>query len=329
MEHDELQHLYRTQLQPSFAAFLARTRDRLSQLGRQGAIIAPAGIVASYFLYQQFPTQNFVFLPGGLVFAYLLARWFRLRQGYRHRFKREVIAPIVETIDPCLHFDPDGAIERDQFEASALFDPHVDSFEGEDLVTGRVGDTDIRFAEIEAKRRVPDAQGGRPWQTVFKGFFIVADFPRALHGTTLVLPDTTEPLLGHIAHTLRAIGSPRGALVRIEDREFERLFAIYSDDEDEARRILSKSLVSSIVRFRKRTGQTLCLSFGGSRAYVAIPSQRDRFEPPELVSIQDIERIPRVERMLLDHLQAYMDDLRLGLGVVRELNANPHLWGAA
>jgi Protein of unknown function (DUF3137) len=327
MEHDEIQQLYRTQLQPGFAAFLARTRDRLAQLGRLGAILAPAGIVASYVLYQQFPEQNFVFLPGGLVFGYLLVRYFQLRQGYRHRFKREVIAPIVETIDACLHFEPEGSIAREHFEASSLFDAQVDSFEGEDLVTGRVGEADIRFSEIEAKRRVRDVQGRRPWQTIFKGFFIVADFPRAFRATTLVLPDTTEPLLGHIAHTLQAVGSPRGELVRIEDREFERLFAIYSDDEGEARRILSPSLVASIVRFRKRTGQTLCLSFDGSRLYVAIPSQRDRFEPPELVSIQDMEKIPRVERMLLDHLQAYMDDLRLGLGLVRELSGNERLWG--
>jgi hypothetical protein len=323
MEQDELQHLYRTQLQPGFAAFLARTRDRLSRLGRLGAITAPAGIIASYVLYQQFPTQNFVFLPGGLVFGYLLVQYFRLRHGYRRRFKREVIAPIVETIDPCLRYDPDGAIARDQFEASSLFAPEVDSFEGEDLVTGRVGETGIRFSEIHARRRAPGGQGRRPWQTIFKGFFIVADLPQPFRGTTVVLPDTTEPLLGHIAHTLQPAEAPRGELVLIEHREFERLFAIYSDDEAEARRILSPELVASIVRFRKRTGQTLCLSFDGSRVYVAIPSQRDRFEPPELVSIQDLDRIPRVERMLLDHLQAYMDDLRLGLGIVRTIHENP------
>jgi hypothetical protein len=246
--------------------------------------------------------------------------YLRLRHGYRERFKQEVIAPIVERIDPCLRYEPGGSIAREEFEASSLFDRRVDSFEGEDHVAGRIGATRLRFSEVEARHRANDAGGRATWHTVFKGFFIVADFPKTFHGTTLILPDSTEPLLGHIAHTLQVVTAPRGEVVRLEDAEFERLFVVYSDDQAEARSVLSAGIIERIIRFRKRTGQTLCLSFARSCVYVAIPSQRDRFEPPELVAIQNVERLPRAERMLLDNLQAYVDDLRLGIGLVQELN---------
>jgi hypothetical protein len=326
MDQHELEALYRTQLRPALDAFTRGVRERLASLTRLAVFLVPAGVLASFALYRQMPDNNLVFTPFALVFAYLLLRLLRLRRGYRDHFKREVIAPIVERVDARLRYDPTGSITPEELSASSFFECAPDAFDGEDLVVGRVGETALRFSEVEAKGRPSGPSQPNPRVTLFKGFFIIAEFERTFRGTTVVLPDTDEPLLRHIAHTLQPATSPRGAMVELSDREFERLFAVYTDDEREARCILSTSLVERIMRFRRRTGQTVCLSFSGPRACIAIPSQRDRFEPPDPVAVRNLDAAPRVERMLLENLQAYIDDLRLGVDLVGELNANSGIW---
>src|SRR5690606_23152890 len=164
--------------------------------------LAPIGILTSYLLYQRFPESNLVFIPAGLVFGYLLASYLRLRRSYRDHFKREVIAPVIEAIHPALGYSPEGAISREEFIASTLFGDAADSFRGEDLVTAKLEGSTLRFSEVEA--RGPAGGGGR--HVLFRGFFIVIDLPWSFRATTTVLPDETEPLLGHIAPTLRAVG---------------------------------------------------------------------------------------------------------------------------
>jgi hypothetical protein len=315
MEPQPLDTLYDERLKPALAAFTARTDDRLSKLGRLGVLLAPVGILASYLLYQRFPESNLVFIPAGLVFGYLLASYLRLRRSYREHFKREVIAPVIEAIHPALGYAPERAISREEFIASTLFGGRADTFRGEDLVTARIEGSTLRFSEVEAR----GGAGAGVRQVLFRGFFIVIDLPWSFRATTTVLPDDSEPLLGHIAPTLSPVGRTPGELVPIDHAEFERLYRVHSDDAAEARALLSPGFVERILRFRRHTGQTLCLAFAGSRLHAAIPSWRDRFEPPELVSIRNVDNLPRVSRMLRDNLQSYIDDLMFGLDLVQEM----------
>lgn len=310
MEQEALETLYREQLKPALSAFIARADVRVSRIGRVGVLLAPIGILTSYLLYQQFPESNLVFIPAGLVFGYLLASYLRLRRNFRDHFKREVISPVLEAIHPALGYTPAGSIAREEFTASPFFAGSVASFRGEDLVTARLSGTTLRFSEVEAHG------GGR--KILFRGFFIVIDLPWSFGTTTTVLPDETEPLLGHIAHTLHP-ATPRGELVDIDHAEFERLYRVHTGDPAEARALLSHGLVERILRFRRHTGQTLCLGFAGSRVFAAIPSWRNRFEPPELLAIRNVESLPRVGRMLRDNLQSYIDDLMLGMDLVQEM----------
>jgi Protein of unknown function (DUF3137) len=314
MEQQPLETLYHERLRPALTAFTARAEQRVSRLGRIGVLLAPIGILASYLLYQQYPESNLVFIPAGLVFGYLLASYLRVRRSYRDLFKREVIAPVIEAIHPAFGYSPEGAISRGEFIASTLFGGGADAFRGEDLVTAKVSGATLRFSEVEAH-----GGGAGRRDTLFRGFFIVVDLPWSFRATTTVLPDESEPLLGHIAPTLKAVGAPPGELVHVDHAEFERLYRVHSAEPAEARALLSPAMVDRILRFRRHTGQTLCLAFVGNRLYAAIPSWRDRFEPPELVSIRNVDSLPRVGRMLRDNLQSYIDDLMFGMDLVQEM----------
>ncbi|MBN2492693.1 MAG: DUF3137 domain-containing protein, partial [Planctomycetes bacterium] len=202
---------------------------------------------------------------------------------------------------------------------SQIFPRPPDRYRGDDLVRGRVGRTELQFSELHTEylSRGTDRKGRTrgSWHTIFRGLFFAAGFHKNFRGTTLVLPDTAERLLGGIGKMLQSFNRARGELMKLEDPEFERLFVVYGDDQIEARYILSPSLMERITEFRRRAGRPVYLSFVRSRVYVAIGYGRELFEPRFYRSILGFETVA-----------PYFEDLQLALGIVEDLNLNTRIW---
>jgi hypothetical protein len=242
-----------------------------------------------------------------------------LISGYVYAFKVNVIQKIVHYIDPGLAYTPTGHVAKWQIVGSRIFSKHPDRVRGDDLVQGRVGETNMQFSEVhvEAKHESTSSGGARQrrWSTIFRGLFFVADFNKKFSGKTLVLPDTAERVLGCLGSYLQSLNVARGELIRMEDPEFERYFVVYGDDQIEARYILSTSLMQRITEFRRKTGRRMCLSFMGSHVYVAIPYERRLFEPRVFRSILGFKGI-----------EQYLEDFNLFIGIVEDLNLNTRIW---
>jgi hypothetical protein len=107
----------------------------------------------------------------------------------------------------------------------------------------------------------------------------------------------------------------RGQLVKLEDPEFEKLFAVYADDQIEARYVLSTSLMARIADFKKRTGRRIYLSFIRSQVYVAVSFAKNVFEPKIFQTALDFEAV-----------REYLENLQLAIGIVDDLNLNTRIW---
>ncbi|MDF1575544.1 MAG: DUF3137 domain-containing protein [Bacteroidales bacterium] len=154
----------------------------------------------------------------------------------------------------------------------------------------------------------------KQYTTIFKGLFFVADFNKHFYGHTLVLPDTAEKMLGKLGHSLQAFSS-RGELIKLEDPEFEKEFCVYSNDQVEARYILSPSLMQRIVEFKRKWNTKVYLSFGDSKVYIAIKMNKNLFETRLFKSIVDYNFIEENIRFLV-----------LLTGIVEDLNLNTRIW---
>jgi hypothetical protein len=242
-----------------------------------------------------------------------------LISGYVHAFKVNVIQKIVRYIDPDLTYTPTGHIPKWQIVASRIFSKHPDRVRGDDLVQGRIGETNMQFSEVhvEKKHESTTSNGGRHrrWSTMFRGLFFVADFNKKFSGKTLVLPDTAEQVLGSLGSYFQSMNFARGELIKMEDPVFEKYFVVYGDDQIEARYILSTSLMQRISEFREKTGRRICVSFMGSHVYVAIPYSRRLFEPRVFRSILGFKGI-----------EQYLEDFEVFIGIVEDLNLNTRIW---
>ncbi|MDP6943452.1 MAG: DUF3137 domain-containing protein [Myxococcota bacterium] len=248
----------------------------------------------------------------------LFYRW--MTSDYVLSFKHQVIAAVARYFDEGLRYDPEAGISQSDFLASQLFRHRIDRYSGEDLVRGVVGKTAIEVSEIHAeyKTTTTDSKGRRRtrWHTIFRGLFFIGDFNKHFQGTTLVLPDVAERLLGRFGKMLQDMNPGRSQdLVRLEDPEFEKHFVVYGDDQVESRYILSPALMQRIVAFKRSTGHQIHLAFRHSNVYVAISATSDMFEPP-------------VFRTLLNRqlVETYRSEMAMAVGIVEELNLNTRIW---
>ena len=242
-----------------------------------------------------------------------------LSRNYVSGFKAGVIANIVKFIDESLTYRPNACMPHAVFKGSKIFQHSADRYRGDDWVSGKVGATALEFSEIHAeyKTETRDSKGHTQthWHTIFKGLFFRADFNKNFNGSTVVLPDTAERLFGSLGKWLQSINFTRGDLIKLEDPDFEREFAVYGDDQIEARYILSTSLMRRILDFKQRTGKKIHLSFVHSCLYVAIPYTKDLFEPRLFHTLLDFQPI-----------QQYFQDLQLAISIVEDLNLNTRIW---
>lgn len=244
---------------------------------------------------------------GGII-CYFVSR------GYVSEFKSVVIRKIVHFIDDELNYSPEDYIPKPVFMMSKIFTRKPNRYKGDDLVFGKVSETQIKFSELNA---VYESGSGKNKSrvTVFKGLFFMGDFNKHFSGKTVVLPDTAEKLFGRLGQKLQSLNVFRGRLIKLEDPQFERHFVVYGDDQVEARYILSTSLMSRIVDFKEKTRKKIYLSFVGSMVFVAIWCTKNMFEP-------------RIFRTLLDFepIREYFEDLQLVIGIVDDLNLNTRIW---
>jgi len=260
------------------------------------------------------PISIFVSIFSGYaIYTYLI-------RDYVRDYKGKIIGKIVSFIDNNLKYQPTGYVDENVYMQSELFPRRTDRYNGDDLVEGKLGETNVKFSELHTQYKTTSTNSKghtqTHWHTIFKGLFFMADFNKSFKTKTVVLPDMAESLFGNVGTKLQSWNKSHGELVKLEDPEFEELFVVYGEDQVEARYILSTSLMKRIVDFKKKTNKEIHLSFVGSKVFVAISYKKDLFEPKIFTSLLDFQQI-----------NEYYNDLRLAIDIVEDLNLNTRIWG--
>lgn len=245
-------------------------------------------------------------------------------QVYGIGFKNNIIEKIIAFIDDnhTLEYANKLFLEDKRqtilgFTRSQIFQDELhepDNLEQEDCVYGNIGQTDIFFAEIVVKNikagylnefEQIETRGGF---SVFHGLFFEAKFPKSFISRTFILPNTVKSKLS-------ALNYWRGEKVSLEDPEFQNIFTVYSDNQIEARYLLSTNLMHRLVKFTQKAKRKVYLSFIDGFLYIAIPYRQNLFEPKLLTNMTSF-----------NPLKEYFWDLQMMIGIVNDLNLNRRIW---
>ncbi|RKY37013.1 MAG: Galanin [Candidatus Omnitrophota bacterium] len=306
----ELKKYYQSDLLPDLEVLEQQRKKIINNLSKTAVPVILIALVLM-LLFRNAVVFIAIFSVVGLGIAYNY-----LIRDYVFNFKREIIKKIIKSIDAGLTYQQSMHISEQLFRESKIFSRRPDRFKGDDFVSGLLGKTKIEFSEIYAQYVTRDSKGRTTYHTIFKGLFIAADFNKEFKSTTVVLPDTAEKLFGNFGTMLQSWNKTRGQLIKLEDPEFEKLFAVYGNDQIEARYVLSTSLMKRVVDFKNKTGKKIYLSFVRSKIFVAISYHKDLFEPKVFSTVLSFTPI-----------KEYFENLRLAVDIVEDLNLNTRIWG--
>jgi Protein of unknown function (DUF3137) len=310
---NEIDSVLRNDLQPAFAGLEATRRRVVYSWAITFAVAAGAVL---WMLKLRLPPNTllpFVFVP-----LTLGAWWSRYQmKAFQAEFREQVMRKLVAHFFPSLSYSPDGHVERGFYDESLLFRTDLHGYEGSDLFSGTLGEVKFRFSELycwyETETTSSNNTRQRERHTVFQGFFFVGDFQRDFFFRTTIHPDIAENLLGVLGRGIQRMVNGN-KLVDLEDTEFEKMFVVTSDDQVEARYILTPVMMEKLRDFRTRVGHNIHLCFVNGKMFLAVETGCDYFQPHLIGDILN-----------RGDLMRFLDMLLLLEGVAREFLNHPRL----
>ena len=244
--------------------------------------------------------DSWMFVAGGFVGFLVLHGALLYSLTTLQEQETQLMRKVFRQLLPDAVYSAGGTISREILEQSALFELFAEDeqvadftgygslvFRGENgsasiydigVTSGRMADFASRLpvvgALVQLYRLLVRPIFGAPIESSrhsFRGMFGTHVAPWNCRGRVLLLPDRLENKIGYLAHAIQSFRRRNGARhLILEDPTFEALFAVYADDEIEARKILTPAMMQRIVRVRHAFGRGLFLAFCGHTVYYAV-----------------------------------------------------------
>ncbi|OJJ23497.1 hypothetical protein BKI52_03805 [marine bacterium AO1-C] len=310
----EIQTLFHRQLKNNIKHIEA---NRKRVIGYQVAQVVGYLLVLAVLCFWNFlmAIDSWAFLSAlmlatGVIYVSSLAHQAQ-RQAYHKKYKRYIVRPIAECIDPDWRYEAFKGIDSKQFKASKLFPLGYDIYQSDDLISGWIGQTDFQCADVHIQR----FQKLNGIRSVFQGLFFHADFHKHFRGRIFVSPDFTKGRWGNAGTFIQKNFVGQGQLVKMENLEFERLFMVHATHSTEARYVLTPIIMEAMVKLRQFYDSPIYFSFIGTRMYCAIDFEEELFEPSiyrSAVNYRDIQFIYAL--------------LKMNKIIVEQMQLNTRIW---
>ncbi len=188
---------------------------------------------------------------------------------YKLKIKDSIIEDFINYFGS-FRYSPLSCIHDDIIRNSLLFNSYNrhssdDHFYGTyKNVTMTISEENLRYKHNKGESKI------------FKGIIILLDFPKSFQGQTVVFSDWgIFNFLHKIAIKLQHIS--------FEDPVFEKKFEVFSNDQIEARFLLTTAFMERMLKVKKVFGgKKIQFSFFDNKLLIAVSSAKDMFEPSSL-----------------------------------------------
>lgn len=269
---------YEASIAPELRRLETRRKGTVRRVLALGVVILAAAIVAVFHAPLSATagtSEDTVITAAFLTGAGAAALIFHLRSKIRRKIKTALLEPTCRFLGLDYNLKA-NTFPLARFEAVKIL-PNHDSFRLQDHIHGEHEGVDFQLCGASLIRRVErsDGKGGTKTerQVVFQGLLLIYRFPKPFSARTLVLPDRNW--LGN-----RFAGFRHGERVRLEDPRFERIYEVFSEDQVEARYLLTPGFMERLTELADYLGARGALSFAFDKqnVLIAFNSGRAHFE---------------------------------------------------
>ena len=188
------------------------------------------------------------------------------------------------------------------------FFPIYDKSINEDNIRGEYKSVNIDLFETVLERARKSKNGGTYYDKVFRGIIIDLTFNKALKGTTIIRKDSG--IIGNLFH--EKLSNLKD--IKLEDPKFNKIFQVYSDDEVEARYVLSVSFMERLKELSEAFGsKVIQCCFYQEKVVFVVPIKKNMFEPGSIYANENF--IDDAKSLLeeMDLICKIIDILRLNI----------------
>lgn len=277
LDDEMFERLYKTRIEPCFAANESHRLQAVAQFKQRGLIGAGVtlALAALTWMLAREPQAAFVvaFMAG--IGAAVIAYQPLANMG--RRLKQEYCGAIAEAMGASFSigaFDP-PAFQR--MKALSLV-PSFARSNFEDCFSGAHKHASYELYEAHLEQRHTDGKGRTRYSTVFRGQLIRLHFPRDFLGTTIVRRDAG-------VFNVFGGGSSNGQKlerVGLVDPKFERIFEVWGTDQVEARYLVHPVMMERLLELETALrGKRIRCAFEGDDLLIAVEGG-NLFEPGDL-----------------------------------------------
>ncbi len=291
-------------------------------------------------------------LTSHIVSRGILQNNFQEKAQFKTAFKQQIMGSIIRFLGNQFSYNPTEGLAKEKLNDSFILPRKAKGVKSEDYVSGTVGDTDISFCEIIASAsmveerkvyQISNEQKGfqkmsrsmlakmrHEISEFYRGIYFVADFHKSFQANVLIRPteftwndhhneETAEP------YKVNKRLDDSFEQVHLEDPVLESTYNFYSTDQQEARYILSTTMMERIKQFSNRTNKKLFFCFKNSSMHLTIPYKKDLFDP-DILS-ESLRQEPDLSNILNnEEIFTYFQDINFLLGIVEDFNLNTRIW---
>ena len=268
-----------------------------------------------YFLYKNFLELNrdiVAFTTLILVSIGVAAPFFWIFSpiwSYEENIKKEIFPNVLNFFgDFKYHIETKKSVK--EYYATELIPKH-DTEIAEDHIVGTYKQIKIDLFETQLSRKVKykDSNGNTSTRqkTVFNGLILELSMNKSFGGKTVVKKDS-----GTVGNWFIK-KSTSLKKVKLEDPIFEKMFEVYSDDQVEARYLLTVTFIERLKELVENFGgKSIQCCFYNNKLLMMIPIEKDMFEPGSIYEAEDF----------IDDSKSLLKELSLIFSIIDTLKLN-------
>jgi len=141
---------------------------------------------------------------------------------------------------------------------------------------------------------------------IFKGLFVVSSINKKFSSSTYILPNSWMKISNKFSASFKR--------VKLEDPNFEKEFDVYSDNQIEARYLLTPSFMERLVKLNSLKSLRCC--FIEDKLFIALNQQEDfllKFSITEVIDHDRVKKILTEIQIFFDIIDALKLDINIGL----------------
>ncbi len=265
------------------------------------------GIAAVAAIIAALATQNFLLPIIVIIMGYVIGSFaFSSKDSILNdNYKQKIVKKAATHFFEGISYEPYYGLSESEFCNIELFNTTPDRYSSEDLFKGKKEKTTYNFSEVHAEykteTRHTDKNGNTTtttnWHTIFRGVIFSADCNKNFSNTVLVKRDS-----------LKIFGN--SSRVKMEDPLFEELFDVYSNDDIEARYLITPAFMEQFIAIDKQLGGGIMAAFHNNEIIITIPFSENNFETSAWSSLLNPNKI-KFEINLIYNLIQIVDTLDL------------------